>query len=74
MAVLGIVGALSIAIGGTLLTIMLLAANSANSSPIPFVSAVFLGFLLIGFGLWFIAQDANQKTKPLKKSEITLGA
>jgi hypothetical protein len=65
MVVLGIVGILSIAIGGTLLSILLLAANSARSSPVPFVIALFLVFLLVGFGLWLIAQDVNPK-KPSK--------
>jgi hypothetical protein len=66
MVVLGIVGILSIAIGGTLLTILLLAANSAHSSPIPFVIAIFLVFLLVGFGFWLITQDVKPKTKPSK--------
>jgi hypothetical protein len=66
MAVLGIVGILSIALGGTLLTIMLLAANSVHSSPIPFATAIFLAFLLVSFGLYLIAQDVKPKTKPSK--------
>jgi ABC-type nickel/cobalt efflux system permease component RcnA len=60
---LGIVGILSIAIGGTLLTIMLLASNSVSSSPIPFVIAIFLAFLLVGLGLWLIVHGVKQKKK-----------
>jgi hypothetical protein len=67
----GLGGAFLFAVGGTILFAMLYVLNvllpnyqyQTSGSIIAYIFISFIGFLMLGFGLWLIVEDGKVETK-----------
>jgi hypothetical protein len=59
----GLIGVFSLAVGGTLLSVLFFSALFSKRTPLLWIGIVFLGFVFVGLGLLLILQDARSIAK-----------
>ncbi len=63
MTAQGLVGVFSFATGGTLLSVLFFMALFTKGTPLLWIAFAFIGFVLVGVGLWLIVQDKKPEAK-----------